>query len=275
MTASVAAQAGQSSSSTSFDPLARWRTALTSGNSGALAQFYSSFVQVKIGKAEQQSMSDELKFWQDLQSAGVKGLVLDLAGEQSKPPDMQAVKFVLSFKTTTPQGLRTRYITDTQVWQKQGEDWKIVQTTHSGVLKMKQPSKLNPNLYPPNVDAKAEIREALSKAARSGKRVILVFGGNWCYDCHVLQTAFDQPDVKPLLDKGFIVVHVDIGEYDKNLDVADQYKVPLKKGVPALAVLDKDGSLLYSAQEGEFEAARSMDPDDVIAFLKKWEPGAR
>ena len=59
---------------------------------------------------------------------------------------------------------------------------------------------------------------------------------------------------------------------DKNLDVAQKYKVPVDKGVPALAVLAPDGTLLYSQQHGEFESARNMDPDDLIAFLKKWKP---
>ena len=46
----------------------------------------------------------------------------------------------------------------------------------------------------------------------------------------------------------------------------------VNKGVPALAVLAPDGNLLYSQQHGEFESARNMDPDDLIAFLKKWKP---
>jgi hypothetical protein len=66
------------------------------------------------------------------------------------------------------------------------------------------------------------------------------------------------------------VVHVDIGEGKLNPDLVSEYQIPLKKGVPALAVLDSDGKLLYTAH-GEFEAARSMDPDDIAAFLNKWK----
>ena len=140
---------------------------------------------------------------------------------------------------------------------------------------MKQPLKLNPNLYSPQADAKLEIKEALEQAARGHKNVILVFGGNWCYDCHVLDLAFHHPEIEPTLKAHFLVVHVDIGEYDKNLDLAEQYQVPLKKGVPALAVLASDGKLLYSQRGGEFEAARALAPEDVIAFLKKWQPAAK
>src|SRR5215467_13342738 len=70
------------------------------------------------------------------------------------------------------------------------------------------------NLYPPNVDAKQEIHEALLHARRENKRVLLVFGGDWCYDCHVLETAFRSPEIKPLLQANYRVVHVDIGTGD-------------------------------------------------------------
>ena len=128
-------------------------------------------------------------------------------------------------------------------------------------------------IYPENADAKAEIAEALETAKKTHKRVILVFGGNWCYDCHVLDTAFRSADIAPLVNKNFVVVHVNIGEYDKNLDLAEKYDVPLKRGVPASAVLDSNGALLYSQKNGEFESARRMTKEDIVAFLEKWKPG--
>jgi len=66
---------------------------------------------------------------------------------------------------------------------------------------------------------------------------------------------------------------VDIGDDGKkNNDVAAEYETPLNKGVPVLAILGPDGKVLYSQQNGEWESARSMDPDDVVTFLEKWKP---
>ena len=79
----------------------------------------------------------------------------------------------------------------------------------------------------------------------------------------------------PTLNKNYVVVHINIGEYDKNLDLADKYNVPLKKGVPAAAVLRNDGTLLTSQRNGEFEKARSMAAEDVLAFLNKWKPTSK
>lgn len=128
------------------------------------------------------------------------------------------------------------------------------------------------NIYPADADAKAEIHEALERAAKEHHRVLLVFGGNWCLDCHVLDSAFHDPAIAPTVEKYFEVVHVDIGKYDKNLDLTKQYDTPLDKGVPAMAVLDSNGKLLFSGKNGEFEKARSMSREDILAFLNRWKP---
>src|SRR5256886_17382898 len=128
-------------------------------------------------------------------------------------------------------------------------------------------------IYPENVDAIAEIAEALASAAKTHRRVILVFGGNWCYDCHALDAAFRSAEIAPIVNKNFVVVHVNIGEYDKNLDLAEKYDVPLKKGVPASAVLGSDGTLPYSRKQGEVGAAQRRSKEERVALLGEWKPG--
>ena len=127
------------------------------------------------------------------------------------------------------------------------------------------------DLYPANANAPQEIEAALKRAVPDHKRVLLVFGGNWCYDCHVLDRALHEGAAGKIMKESFELVHVDIGEADKNLDLAKKYKIPLEKGVPAVAVLDDDGKLLYSSGDGEFEAARTMRKKDLVAFLERWQ----
>lgn len=128
-----------------------------------------------------------------------------------------------------------------------------------------------PNLYHDDADAKKEIEAALKSTGPAKKRVLLVFGANWCYDCHVLDQALHQGEAGKIVSENFLLVHVDIGEGEKNLDLVKLYKIPLEKGVPALAVLQSDGHLLYSSGQGEFEAARRMMKKDLIQFLRHWE----
>jgi thioredoxin 1 len=135
---------------------------------------------------------------------------------------------------------------------------------------LQAPAQRNPQLYPANANAEEEIREAIATAGKENKRILLVFGGNWCTDCHVLDNAFHQPRIAPLLNSNFLVVHVDVGEYTKNLELAEKYHVDLKKGVPSIAVLNGNGSFLYSTSE--FEKARVLSEEDVIQFLNTWKP---
>ncbi len=128
------------------------------------------------------------------------------------------------------------------------------------------------DLYPAKADAAQEISTALQRAGAEHKRVLLVFGANWCYDCHVLDHALHEGEAGKIVAEKFLLVHVDIGEGEKNPELVKEYKIPLDKGVPAVAVLDENGKLLYSSGEGEFEAARRMLKKDLLIFLKRWRP---
>jgi len=145
----------------------------------------------------------------------------------------------------------------------------------SSAVCFSQSVKKEKEIYNEGADARAEIKEALEKAAAEHKRVIVVFGANWCYDCHVLDKAFHSSDLAPILAANYEVVHVDIGKGEKNQDLMMKYEVPMKRGIPGLAVLDADGKLVYSQKNGEFEKARALTPDDFLAFLNKWKPGAQ
>ena len=137
-----------------------------------------------------------------------------------------------------------------------------------GVL---EPVAAKKDLYPTDADAKQEINDSLKQATVEKKRVMLIFGGNWCYDCHVLDRALHEGEAGKIVKESFLLVHVDIGEGDKNLDLIKLYKIPLDKGVPAVAILDRDGKLLYSSGDGEFEAARKMMKKDLVRFLWIWK----
>jgi thioredoxin 1 len=128
-----------------------------------------------------------------------------------------------------------------------------------------------PDIYPAAGQAKSDLSAALAAAAAQHKRVILDFGGNWCTDCHVLDRYFHDAVNRPLLDADYILVHVNIGRMDENLDIAQRYQIPLRRGVPALAVLGEHGELLYSQKTGEFEAMRGMQSSAVTEFLEHWK----
>jgi thioredoxin 1 len=127
-------------------------------------------------------------------------------------------------------------------------------------------------IYPDPSQAKTDLAAALKTAAAQHKRILLDFGGNWCGDCQVLDIYFHDPSNLPILNANFVLVHINIGHLDENVDIAQRYGVPLEKGVPALAVLSEHGKLLYSQKQGEFEAMRRMQSSSVTSFLVQWRP---
>ena len=127
-------------------------------------------------------------------------------------------------------------------------------------------------IYPDPGQARADLAAALKTAATTHRRILLDFGGDWCGDCQVLNLYFHDARNKPILDANYVLVDINIGNMDTNLDIAEKYGVPIAKGVPALAVLSERGVLLYSQKNGEFEAMRTMQSSSVTAFLVKWRP---
>jgi thioredoxin 1 len=130
----------------------------------------------------------------------------------------------------------------------------------------------NREIYPSPAQAKADLAAALKTAAQTHKRVLIDFGGNWCGDCQVLDIYMHNAQNLPILEDNYVLVHVNIGHMDENLDIANQYQVPLTKGVPAMAVLSDKGKLLYSQRGGEFESMRRLESSAVTTFLVQWKP---
>jgi thioredoxin 1 len=128
------------------------------------------------------------------------------------------------------------------------------------------------DIYPDPARAKPDLTAALKTAAETHKRILLDFGGNWCGDCIVLDMYFHNEANRPILEANYVLVHVNIGHMDENVDIARRYDVPLEKGVPALAVLTEKGKLLYSQQNGQFERMRAIEPSTVTQFLVQWKP---
>jgi len=145
---------------------------------------------------------------------------------------------------------------------------------HSSSNETLPPVTVKTDLYPINVDAKKEIEAALKIANSENKRVLLIFGGNWCYDCHVLDQALHEGEAEKIVKKSFLLVHVDIGEGDKNLDLVKKYETTLGSGVPTVVIINNEGHVVYSSTKGEFEAARQMMKKDLVMFLRRWKPRA-
>lgn len=127
--------------------------------------------------------------------------------------------------------------------------------------------------YDPKRDADRDIKDAVAEAKRTGKRVLLEVGGEWCIWCHHMDDFFAQhAELLALREKSFIMVKINFSEENRNEQVLSRYpKIP---GYPHLFVLDKDGTLLHSEDTSLLEEGKSYNLDKFMAFLKEWSPPA-
>jgi thioredoxin 1 len=267
--ASAACARGQSAPDVStFAPFQQWMGAVLTGDGATLKSLYSMnpAAEIEVKRVNQDADAD-IKFWLGLKAKTMNAQVIRLVVH----PDRASIIFSADIVAgTTGQKV---FVTDAQGWQKQGDQWRIVGAERTESPQLKQPADMKKNIYPDDADAHAEIREAEARALPLHKRLLLVFGANWCFDCHVLDLAFQRPDLAPIIAANYEVVHIDIGpDGKKNADIAQEFQTTLDKGVPVLAVAGSDGKIVYSQKEGEFEDARALTPDALAEFLNKWKP---
>ena len=268
-----------SAASSAFEPLDRWKAAVLAGDKAALAGFYTinPAAKAKTPQGDTLDPAEEPNFWSSLKPAGLDRLNIQVLEAKTLQPGVMALTLRMEGGIKTGAQEKSVIIGAAQVWVEKLGDWKIIATQRSDpsdkqARRLPEPAKPNTQLYPPPEEAQAEISTALAAASKDHKRVLLVFGGNWCYDCHVLDATFRSKEFAPLVNANYHVIHINVGNYDANLDLADKYQIPLKKGVPSLAILDPDGNLVVSQKNGEFESTVRIGPEDVVEFLKKWKP---
>jgi thiol:disulfide interchange protein len=128
--------------------------------------------------------------------------------------------------------------------------------------------------FDPARDADADIKAAATEAKRSGRRVILDVGGEWCGWCHTLDRYFaEHPDLKKYRDEHFVWLKINMSPENENRAVLSRY--PGIPGYPHLFVLDQDGKLLQSQGTSPLEEGPSYNLDRMTAFLTKWTAPAR
>jgi hypothetical protein len=223
-------------------------------------------VEVSTTKGKVDTDAD-VAFW-----TGLKARSMSMKVAEAGSPQPGVEVFTLQVKVLGAGG-RTTNIVEGQAWQDQGGTWRLVGAKRD-IARLEQPASTAANIYPTG-DAHEQIREALSRAGKEHKNVLVVFGADWCYDCHVLDKAFRRSDVAAVLNPNYELVNIDVGEGDKNQDLMNEYQVPMQRGIPAIAILDSHGSLIYSQKNGEWERARGLGPQDLIALLNRWKPRSR
>jgi thioredoxin 1 len=123
--------------------------------------------------------------------------------------------------------------------------------------------------YDETANARADIDRALAEAGKTGRQVLVIFGANWCADCRALDASLKTPRNAELMAKEFVVVKVDVGNFDRNGPITTQYGNPTRKGIPSAVLLSPGNQVVYATRAGELSNARRMSDTGVHDFFSK------
>jgi thioredoxin 1 len=274
-TATETSQAGAT-----FDPLDDWKAAVLSGDKAAIKAFYisdpRSFAQTPQGKIADPGI-EESDYWSQFSPKGLASIVPKILEQATPQTGVTSLVLRIELNFQSKGESHKSIVSAAQVWVNDGGQWRIFVTQRgdlqaSVTMRLPEPTIPDIRLYPEPADAHKDIDAALSAAQSDHKRVLVIFGGNWCYDCHVLDAAMRSDQLATLVAANYHVVHINVADGKANTDLGGRFQVPFDKGFPALAVIDGSGQLITSQKQGEFESAEKIGMDDVSAFLNRWKP---
>ncbi|HWA91719.1 MAG TPA: thioredoxin family protein [Rhizomicrobium sp.] len=120
-------------------------------------------------------------------------------------------------------------------------------------------------------DADADVDAAVARAHRSGKRVLIDLGGNWCADCRILSGLMELPEMRRFLGAHYEIVDVDVGRFNRNLQIPARYGITHGlEGVPAILVVTPDGRLVNGGHISAIQDARHFTPQALADWLAQW-----
>jgi thioredoxin-related protein len=132
-----------------------------------------------------------------------------------------------------------------------------------------------PKLYNPAANAKNEISEAVKKAAKENKNVLLQLGGNWCVWClRFNDLVTGDAELNKYMNNNYVVLHVNYSPENKNEEVLASLGYPQRFGFPVFVVLDGKGNRLHTQNSAYLEEGKGHSKAKVMEFFKGWAPAA-
>jgi len=123
------------------------------------------------------------------------------------------------------------------------------------------------NPYESESDPFRAFDDAAARARTENKQVLVVFGAPWCPDCRAFFRDIHTDPLESFLDANFVVMHVDIGNWDRNMDFVERFGAPVGKGIPTFAVAEADGEERFVTTARELAAARHGTNAELTDWL--------
>ena len=124
-----------------------------------------------------------------------------------------------------------------------------------------------PQPFDETANAMRDVDRAIERAKTSGKRPLLVLGGNWCHDSRGLAKKFQTKRLSALIDENYELVWIDVGNKDRNLDVPKRFGVERIIGTPTILILSPEGALLNADSVHDWRTADSRSIDETLDYF--------
>ena len=124
--------------------------------------------------------------------------------------------------------------------------------------------------YDEKVVDSLQLDEFIDLSISKGKQPVVIFGGNWCPDCRILEGTLAMPTIKKFLQQHYQVMHIDIGRYNRNMELMDHLNIESKKGVPRVVILDLEKNIVNSSTSSEWTTARDRKQQEIYNYFQKF-----
>lgn len=126
-----------------------------------------------------------------------------------------------------------------------------------------------PRPFDDKADAARDVARGEAEARASGRLLVLDFGANWCADCRILAGVIGLPSLAPYMSRHYVVVPIDIGRFDRNLDIAGQFGDKRRiAAAPTILIWDPQTRTLLNARRTDaLSDARFMTPQMLADYF--------
>ncbi|MBE7410561.1 MAG: thioredoxin family protein [Leptospiraceae bacterium] len=122
-----------------------------------------------------------------------------------------------------------------------------------------------------NLNIEKEYKILLNRSKSENKNILIEFGANWCMDCSVFNDILTREPNLSYLNANYLILKVDVGKFDRNLEFSKKFEDPIQSGIPAIVILSSEEKILVSTNNGEFSNSRGLKDITVLDFFKKWK----
>jgi thiol-disulfide isomerase/thioredoxin len=133
--------------------------------------------------------------------------------------------------------------------------------------------------------AQTIMNAAMTKAMAADKNIFVIFQASWCIWCKWLESALENPEIAPIMEKYYTIAKLDVKEFGKKVQTFENpggQKIleefgGSKSGLPFIAILNKKGIMIANSNmmQKKQNIGYPSSKEQIAAFmvlLKKTAP---